>query len=112
MPVTRRPRRSAAQWQRLIQQQAASGLTASVYCDRYDLSYASFLQWRRRLQATEPACDMGPDPAVGRPLTVQSMPFIELTAPDAPTTVSDGAEHWLIELDLGSGVRLRIAQPR
>jgi hypothetical protein len=37
------------------------------------------------------------------------MSFIELTA---PSELCGRAERWLIELDLGSGVQLRIAQPR
>ena len=112
MKSTRRPRRSATQWQRLVSQQATSGLTALAFCERHDLSYASFIQWRRRLRHCELSAEAEPTAAAQESLAVQSMPFIELTAPDAPTTVSDGAEHWLIELDLGSGVRLRIAQPR
>ena len=109
MPVSRRPRRSAAQWQRLISQQAASGLSASAFCDRRDLSYASFIQWRRRLQSSEPPADTEPTAVADRSLAVPSMPFIELTA---PSKLCGGADRWLIELDLGGGIQLRIAQPR
>lgn len=109
MKSTRRPRRSAAQWQRLVSQQAASGQSASAFCDRHDLSYASFIQWRRRLRQ----CD---SPAINEsavvsepPLPVESAPFIELTAPQA---LPGATERWLIALDLGGGIQLRIAQPR
>lgn len=112
MPVSRRPRRSAAQWQRLISQQAASGLSASAFCDRRDLSYASFMQWRRRLQSSEPAADTETTAVADSSLEVPSMPFIELTAPSVPGALRTDAERWLIELDLGGGIQLRIAQPR
>ena len=80
MTVTRRPRRSAAQWQRLVAQQAASGLTASAFCDRHDLSYASFIQWRRRLRQGEPIV-AAESTAASEPSPPKTLPFIELTAP-------------------------------
>jgi hypothetical protein len=109
MKSTRRPRRSAAQWRHLVSQQAASGLSASAFCDRHDLSYVSFIQWRRRLRRGEPPAEAEPIAAAEEPLAVQSMPFIELTA---PSELCGRTERWLIELDLGGGVQLRIAQPR
>ena len=103
------PRRSAAQWQRLVRQQAASGLCASAFCDRHDLSYTSFIQWRRRLgQCDSPV--ISPSEVVSEPpLPVEAIPFIELTAQES---LPGAAQRWLIELDLGGGVQLRIAQPR
>lgn len=109
MSSTRRPRRSATQWKRLVSQQAASGLAAPAFCDRHDLSYASFIQWRRRLRQCELPAEAEPTGAPEESLTVQSMPFIELTA---PSELASGTDRWLIELDLGGGVQLRIAQPR
>jgi hypothetical protein len=109
MTSSRRPRRSTAQWQQLVSQQATSGLTAPAFCDRHDLSYASFIQWRRRLRQGEPPVEAQPTAALEEPVSKQSMSFIELTA---PSELCGRAERWLIELDLGSGVQLRIAQPR
>lgn len=102
MPTPRRSRRSAAQWNKLIAEQATSGLSAPAFCKRNDLSYASFTQWRRRLGSSKPAQASEPSspPKVDR--------FIELTTPLTPT---ESSERWLIELELGAGVRLRIAQP-
>lgn len=109
MKSTRRPRRSAAQWQRLVSQQAASGLPVSAFCDRHDLSYTSFIQWRRRLRQCDSPVRAESAVVSEPPLPVTSIPFIELTAPEA---LSGEAGRWLIELDLGGGVQLRIAQPR
>jgi putative transposase len=109
MKSTRRPRQSAAQWQRLVRQQVASGLSASAFCKRHDLSYASFIQWRSRLRQGNAPVISGSAVVSEPPLPVESAPFIELTAPQA---LPGAAECWLIELDLGGGVQLRIAQPR
>ena len=108
MTLSRHPRRSAAQWQGLVSQQAASGLTASAFCDRHDLSYASFIQWRSRLRQGEPtvAAELS---VASEASPSETTSFIELTAPG---DLSGGAERWLIELDLGDSVQLRIAQRR
>ena len=100
MTPSRRPRRSATQWQQLVAEQAASELSAPVFCKQNDLPYASFIQWRRRFGPSKAAQPSAPSPEADR--------FIELTTPPAPT---DAPDRWLIELDLGAGVRLRIAQP-
>ena len=100
MVTSRRPRRAATQWQQLVAQQQASGLSAPAFCKREDLSYASFIQWRRRLGQSELTISSG---------TTEETRFIELTAPCGSSEVP---ERWLIELDLGGGVQLRIAQPR
>ena len=75
----RRPRRSAAQWQRLVRQQAASGRCASAFCEQYDLSYASFIQWRRRLRQGDAPVISGSTVVSEPPLPVESTPFIELS---------------------------------
>ena len=46
----KRQRRSAAQWQRIVEQFEASGQTASAFCSAHDLNRAYFLKRRRQLQ--------------------------------------------------------------
>jgi transposase-like protein len=49
-PVTsRRVRRSAQQWQALVEAQPSSGLGVGDYCDRHQLSAGCFYRWRRCL---------------------------------------------------------------
>ncbi|HSZ56309.1 MAG TPA: hypothetical protein VK797_11650 [Tepidisphaeraceae bacterium] len=49
-PVTsRRVRRSAQQWQALVEAQPSSGLGVGDYCDRHQLSASCFYRWRRCL---------------------------------------------------------------
>lgn len=98
--VSRRERRSAAQWRELIDQQAVSGLSAKAFCDRKAIVYASFIHWRRRLGEALPA----------RASASRRLPeFVELTP---PADDEGEARRWIVELDLGAGVRLRIAQPQ
>ena len=41
-------------WSERIAAQAASGLSGRMWCEREDVSYWSFLQWRRRLGGETP----------------------------------------------------------
>lgn len=83
-------RRSAEQWQALINEQTGSGLSAHVFCKQRDLGYASFCQWRKRLAHTsEPSAS-----------------FVALEAPVKPVEQS----RWAVELQLGQDVVLRISK--
>jgi hypothetical protein len=82
----RRMRRSRDEWQRLIDEQAASGQTQTAFCAERGISVGSFSQWKRRL-AEEPG----------------SPAWIDLSG--LPTASST---RWEIELDLGDGLCLRL----
>jgi len=100
MSTTRKyVRRSRQQWAELIGQQSGSGLNVSQFCKQEGVSYQSFQSWRKKL---EPQGD-GTDLASG---------FIELTSPSSslPDGRTDEDRQWLIELDLGDGLQLRIAR--
>ena len=50
--------RTSAQWQALVDQQHASGVSAVQFCKQQDIGYASFCNWRKRLsdnQLDEPS---------------------------------------------------------
>lgn len=96
--ASRRPRRSATQWQALILQQAESDLSAKAFCHQHDIPYASFMNWRRRLgdNASPQSSD-------------ERLPmFVELTTSSSGHV--EPPRNWLIELDLGAGMQLRIAR--
>lgn len=100
MSTTRKyVRRSRQQWAELIELQPDSGLSISQFCKQAGVSYQSFQNWRKKL---EPQA-LKADSASG---------FIELTAPSSSVADArtDKPGHWLIELDLGDGLRLRIAR--
>lgn len=97
MSNTRTPRRSAEQWQALVEQWQQSGQSAKDFCRERQLGYASFCQWRKRLagpQAASSAGDHSEEPA-----------FVDLAS-----LASSSAGGWDIVLSLGDGVELRLSQ--
>jgi hypothetical protein len=92
-------RRSQHEWQRLIEEQAASGLTQKVFCAQAGIAVATFGYWKRKLR-NEGA--FHPDePANPQRVTLDD--WIELTPPSP-----EPAPGWHIELDLGNGLCLRL----
>lgn len=86
-------RRSAEQWQVLIDEQSESGLSAPQFCNQRNIGYASFCQWRKRLSnPTDP--------------TQQEPTFLAVNAraPDSDNP------RWLVELELCSDIVLRIGK--
>jgi hypothetical protein len=81
-------RRTAKQWQVLVDQQVDSGQSALLFREAQGVAYASFCNWRRRLREVEPS------------------PLIDIGALLAQQ--SDRA--WFIELDLGEGIKLTLKQ--
>jgi putative transposase len=95
--MQRQQRRSAAEWQALIERQAASGLSQEAFCEQEGLVGSTFRRWKGRL-AEQAEAGVRRDSA--RPL------FAALTPPPEPSVQGDGG--WDIELDLGGGLCLRI----
>lgn len=83
-------------WKRTIDDQAESGLSALAYCNRNSITYSSFIYWRKRLKSSDTVMRVEPG-------------FIELTASQSMPHSTSSAQ-WLIELDLGPDVQLRIAR--
>ena len=84
--MSTRIRRTSQQWQAQVDDQATSRLSAQQYCDQHQLCYPIFCKWRK--QSNEPA------PAS----------LIDLSSlAREPTN-----QTWDIELDLGSGMALRL----
>jgi len=88
-------RRTPEQWQQLVDQQAASGLTQKAFCHQQDIRPATFGYWRRKLSAAS-SPDQGDESS-----------WLDLS-----TLAAAGAQSgsWKIELDLGNGVVLRLNQ--
>lgn len=89
-----RRRRSVEEWQSLVDEQQASGLSAKVFCRERKLCDASFYKWRQRLSNP---------PAVSNP---SSMPFLDLSA----FAKTQAATRWQVELELGDGLVLRLGR--
>lgn len=98
MSSTRRyVRRSRQQWSELIELQPGSGLSIPKFCDQAGVSYQSFMAWRKKLEIPVSS-------------SIDSPQFVELTSPDNDVNDSTPIIPWQVELDLGHGVRLRLAQ--
>ena len=94
---TRAPRRTAEQWQAIVEQQIQSGLSGAAFCKAEGIKYQSFMNWRTKL--AQPSDSSSPDSQ-----------FIELTAGDAVHLPQSSPSHCVIELDLAPGVQLRITR--
>jgi hypothetical protein len=94
--ISTRSRRSRAQWQALIARAEQSELSITEFCQRESVSTASFYTWRNRLSP-------GVEP-VSAPVSTGT-DFIDLGAFGEG---NDSAAAWVIELDLGAGMVLRL----
>lgn len=92
---TTRKHRSAADWQTLIQQWQQSNLSAQAFCRQNQLGYASFCQWRKRLNT--PA-----DHSVAE----ASHDFIDVSGLASPPQVGS----WHLWLKVGPWVELRLGR--
>lgn len=75
------------EWQQFIHTWEQSGQGQRAFCREHGLGYSTFCKWRRRLSGTRPSAEPK---------------LIELTPPVA--RVAD----WDVELELGSGMVLRL----
>jgi len=91
------------QWQKLVDSQAQSGLSGAQFCREHHVAYASFMSWRKRLRS------ISTQPSVAPELT-----FVELTAPAPIADISqvdvEPEPRLCVELNLGSGIELRITR--
>ena len=93
-------RRSKSEWQRLIDEQAASGLSQKAFCGQRGIPLATFGYWKRKLQAESLSTPTGSGND-----SISLADWIEL-----PTQGSAAGGGWQIELDLGNGLCLRLRQ--
>lgn len=85
-------RRTAAEWHKLIVEQADSGLPIRAFCAARGLGLSTFNKWKSRI-TNEVG---GAAPAAG---------FVELSPPETASTTP-----WEVELALGEDIVLRVAR--
>lgn len=87
-----------ADWQRLLAEQQASGLSITAWCFQQDIREQTFYNWRKRLAATVPTPSastsqwlaLAPTPAAGQGLTLQvGRVAITVTAGFDPQLLAD-----------------------
>ena len=93
-PKSRRPRRSTAQWQMLIDQWQHSGLSMQAFCKVNNLAYQSFCNWKAKLSTNSKKLQPEVPPA-----------FIDLSNMTHPSQ-----SHWQITLKLADGIELQLNQ--
>lgn len=91
MSQSRSRRRTPVEWQQIIDQWQASGLSAREFCRQQSLGYANFRKWCKRLA----------NPESQR----AASQFIELGSLTKGETSA-----WQIVLDLGEGIQLRLSR--
>ena len=95
-----RARRTAAQWQELVERFERAGQSRGKFCAVHGLALSTFDLWRRKLRATPAAVEEDDPEAL----------FVELTnsaqTQTSPTSTETGT--WEVELELGAGVVLRV----
>ena len=98
--MERSKRKSLRQWEKLVGEQARSGLSARRFCQAKSIGLASFYQWRRRLGDAGSGSEGGKNSG-GR--------FIDMGQIDSSgsSTSTDG-NSWVVTLDFGEGVKLTL----
>jgi len=84
-------RKSREEWVALMAEYEAGDLSQREFCERYEVAYSSFGYWRKQLCSQATAS------------VLPSEPLLEL-----PSLVSNKSTEWRVELDLGSGMVLRV----
>ena len=95
--MAKTPRRTAAQWQQLIQAQETSGLTIQQFCAEHQLTLSNFYLQRKKLQQRD-------SPVVQN--NEAWLPLNELVQ------VQQDSRRWQIELTLPNGVVLNMSTER
>ena len=74
--------------------------SAADFCRRHEVSYQSFMNWRRRAEGSHPGSDAAPRPSE----------FLEFELGAAHNRQAFAAT--IVELEFGGGMVLRICPPR
>ncbi|MGE4418182.1 MAG: transposase [Marinobacterium sp.] len=115
---THSPRRSAHAWQRLLAEQAESGLTVTEFCRQASISPASFYRWQGLLrEGLRPSGRDSAEVADAAPVVAVSHrapDFVDLGALEnlaASTRQKDApAQRVELRLDLGAGLVLHLVR--
>lgn len=85
--TARRSYHNKQTWQQLIDEWLGSGLGQREFCNQHGVGYSTFCKWKKRILSE----NHSPVPEL-----------IEITPPSEPL------RHWDVELELGTGVILRV----
>lgn len=93
------PRRSAAEWRKIVSRWTRSGQSADIFAEKHHLSKGTLIWWRWRLRAGS----TGPS----RSSTGPELAFVPLVASSAPPSSKPPAEAcWVLETAAGIRVEM------
>jgi hypothetical protein len=98
--MERSKRRGRGEWEKIVGEQAGSGLSAAAFCRDKAIGLASFYHWRQRLRKMV----SGPVVEIDSAGTFIDMGQIDSSA----GSVSTGGQAWIVTLDLGEGFKLTL----
>lgn len=104
-PVAAIPaRRSASDWQHLVEGYQQSGEHRHAFCARHGVSVNTLSWWQWRLRQTVAGARRS-NPTKRAPL------FVEVEPADEVQQQASVPAGWDVELDLGAGMTLRVRRP-
>ena len=90
---TRRPRKTAKQWERLVEQQTSSGISIAEFCKQHDVALSTFSKWHRKFKVNA-------SPAKNA--------FKQVKAPQPSTTPVPAPQGSVISVQVGHNILLTI----
>jgi hypothetical protein len=91
----KKTRRTAVQWQRLMNTYQDSGLNQQVFCQQQGIALSTFYSWRKKLRGEN----------TPEHHQLQQAQFIELTPPIVSPSIDNS---WDVELAFANGMTLRL----
>jgi len=92
--ASKRVHRSANDWRGIFKRQQSSGLGQAAFCQREGIALSTFSRWKQQL-SSEPGQDRSDSDSA-------DADWIDLSP------LAHAGSGWVIELDLGDGVCLRL----
>lgn len=90
---TRRPRKTAKQWEKLIEQQGTSGLSIAEFCQQRDVALSTFNKWYRKFKLRS---------------TPEKSAFKQVKTPEPAEAKRPAPPLSIISLQVGSDILLTI----
>ena len=106
--VERRRRWSRDEKARMVEETLAPGAVVSEVARRHGVAQSLLFTWRRLARTADPAGRARLDPASGRDRRDGAASMSEATRPARPPTNGRRPKPGVIEIELGSGSRVRV----
>ena len=95
-PIKQLSSLSPEQWQQVIDQQQASGMSQRAFCNTHNIGLSTFTHWKRKLRKA---------PVSASEKSFEPQEWVEL-----PSSLQPTSQAWHLELGLPGGVTLRMRQ--